>query len=149
MCVGVLGAPGLEELHKLLAGGFIVPVAVAAEKLDQFFDRALLVAVAGLGDGKLEARFMVGGVGGKAGLKRGGVDGIGCAVGEVEGGVNARYIGIVSITYKKAWSHYDQAYLAISNLSCKKRSLCHIRHTPIPHISYLLPTNLLQAACCC
>ena len=55
----VLDAPGLEELHQLLARRLLVPGAVAADDLKQLLGRAGAVALAVQHDRQVEARLVV------------------------------------------------------------------------------------------
>ncbi len=73
MVCGILRAPCLEQLHELLAGGLLVPIAVAAEAFEQVIDGLGLVAAAGAGDGEVDTRLVVGRIGGDLGLQSGGV----------------------------------------------------------------------------
>src|ERR1700731_2982978 len=55
----VSGAPGLEELNKLLTGTVIVPFAVAAHDLDQMVERLLPTVIAVQRYCKIKARLMI------------------------------------------------------------------------------------------
>ena len=57
-------APGLEELHQLLARAVVVPLAIALDDLEQLVDGLAAVALGVERDGKIEARLMVERIGG-------------------------------------------------------------------------------------
>src|SRR5215217_1786708 len=63
-------APGLEELDELFSGRFVVPAALAAHDLDELVDRLLALAAGVQGNGQIEARLVVAGVGGDLLLQR-------------------------------------------------------------------------------
>src|SRR4029079_12371068 len=62
----ILEALGFQELEEFLAGGAVVPVAVAADNLQEFVGRAVSIARRHLRRSEFEARCMVVGVRGKA-----------------------------------------------------------------------------------
>ena len=44
---GILGPPSLKQLHELLAGGLVIPFALAAHELEQKLDRLGFLAAGG------------------------------------------------------------------------------------------------------
>ncbi len=68
---GILGAPGFEQLQKLLAGAVIVPGAVALEEGDQSLCRLKALALGIEHYGQIIARLVVVRVGGNGRFERG------------------------------------------------------------------------------
>src|SRR3546814_13507748 len=71
---GILEPDHFEELEQPLARGALVPVAVAADDLEQLVGGGVAVALVHQGAGKLVARLQVIGIGGDSLFKAPGVD---------------------------------------------------------------------------
>src|SRR5690606_21191916 len=76
-------------LDELLARGLLIPVPVAAEELKEMLQRTGLVAVCGQSQRKVEARLMIGRVGGDLRLQLGRIRTGACLLGELQGGDHA------------------------------------------------------------
>jgi len=92
-----MGRPdGVENLDQLLARRILVPGAVAPHQFEQFLDGGLGAALAVEGDGQIETRLMVVGVGFQAPPEGLGVARPAALLGKLQGGDGGRHLALLA-----------------------------------------------------
>src|ERR1700716_2150908 len=89
--------PGLEQLHELLAGAIVVPLAVAADDLDQVVERLGALAFGIEREREVEPRLVIERIGGNLLLQLGDRAEGGSLLGQLDRGADRRHRRVVAL----------------------------------------------------